>query len=53
MNRHEHRLDCIKAYIRGYMEYEDEPSRVTRALEAIYDLAEGVDIADVAASGPD
>ena len=51
MNRHEHRIDCIKAYIRGYLS-EPVSEQIRVALTHIHDLAEGVDVADVGAKRP-
>lgn len=51
MNRNEQRLDCIKAYINGYLS-EPTSERMRVALTHIHDLAEGVDVADVGAKRP-
>lgn len=43
MNRHEHRLDCIKAYVNGYLS-EPTSDQVYTALSAVRDLADGVEV---------
>lgn len=48
MNRHEHRLDLIRAYIGGYLKYTDS-DHMAQVLGHIRDLAEGVDVADLSA----